>query len=613
MKHTSTYTCSIITQHSDTNTEIIFGGLCDLYSNNILTFNNIEGLINLCISNKIRRVYIHDFNYFCSYLYYYLLNNNIEYSNNGRMEQYSFRNPLNRIAYSDFVNSDGDTYMIKIIYNDGEIKHFVEFRSSKNKTRNKLCDLVHSFDIDISEVTDIDINCIDDHTIQLNDTDILTDDIKEICLTSAFALARILKILVDDGNTELTLTSDAVKRWIKLDAPNLGLFPALDLELDVKFRHAYCGGLIFNNPDMMYRHLGHGFIADISGLYPYVMRNFPMPFGQPEEADDLDIDFIYDECGDPVDVNIDYSKYWIAHVVIDATVKNKKIPCILNKPCDEDDPEAVIPSAARPVLYSYDTWITCFDLKCLYTNYNVTNISYIEAYTFKTRSGLFNKYIDHYDDIKRNSKGARREIAKLMLDSLYGRFGIKRDNFVYKPEINNNKINYTKHDADDHISKICYLPISLFITSIGRMIITTYANSCDYDKLAHVDTDCLQLLGDDIPDFLKPDFKNELGCMKLEAVFNDVLYCGPKTYIYNSVKVDDIYNTDLSLLDYNNFDVVTKMAGAPAEVQQQVGWHNFLSGGLVDGCICSKQLIGGLVRYNTKYKLVDINYNDEDF
>lgn len=50
----------------------------------------------------------------------------------------------------------------------------------------------------------------------------------------------------------------------------------------------------------------------------------------------------------------------------------------------------------------------------------------IQAYSY-SKYNLFDSYIDHFYDKKKNSTGANRFIAKMHLNQLYGYFGRKLD------------------------------------------------------------------------------------------------------------------------------------------------------------------------------------------
>jgi len=73
------------------------------------------------------------------------------------------------------------------------------------------------------------------------------------------------------------------------------------------------------------------------------------------------------------------------------------------------------------------------------------------SYKFKKGKGVFKSYVDYFYNIKRNSSNdVEKNIAKLMLNSLYGRFGMKDINSCIKIVANeehekniNKKYNYT--------------------------------------------------------------------------------------------------------------------------------------------------------------------------
>ena len=71
--------------------------------------------------------------------------------------------------------------------------------------------------------------------------------------------------------------------------------------------------------------------------------------------------------------------------------------------------------------------LTSVDLKLLFDNYDVWDITYIGGYKFRGETGLFSEYIDYWYDVKQKAKvegnKAMYHIAKLMLNSLYGKFG----------------------------------------------------------------------------------------------------------------------------------------------------------------------------------------------
>jgi hypothetical protein len=60
-------------------------------------------------------------------------------------------------------------------------------------------------------------------------------------------------------------------------------------------------------------------------------------------------------------------------------------------------------------------------------DYNNAKISIHYGYKFEKGKDVFKNFINHYFDLKKNSTNneGRKLLAKLMLNYLYGRFGLK--------------------------------------------------------------------------------------------------------------------------------------------------------------------------------------------
>ena len=506
------------------------------------------------MSNKIRNIYIQDFSYVASYLYYYLISNDIKYNDSNKF------NFDGRMAYTAFSSEGGAMYYIKLFFKDGQ-QFCCEFKSSRNKSMSLLRDLQTSFNIDI----DYEIND-DDNTLQLSSCDDLSDDIMENTCARAVALAHVMKKLLSSGNTKLTIGSDAMRQWQKLDGMHFPSMPRIDDELDSKFRLAYRGGFTWLNNIFKNKELGHGFVMDVNSLYPFVMRSFPLPCGEPHHTYEVPSNTLY-----------------IAHVIIhNATLKERGIPCISNMNRCDGSKGSVISNEYLEYIDNMEVWLTNFDLELVMINYNV-EITPIEYYYFDKVEGCFNNFIDTNYEVKKTSRGAKRQIAKLNLDSLYGRFGIKIGRHKTIPIIEDGVLKFVNSEVLKD-NTIRYLPMAIFITSIARYLIIRTALEI-IDRVVYIDTDGIHIVGDDIPDVF--DIGKELGEWKIEAEFNRAKYIGLKTYIHDEV----------------NGETVVKMSGAPEEVRKNINWDNFKTGTTVPGKIMMRSIPGGYVRYKTKYKI----------
>ena len=554
MDISSSYTLDVITRQDNNRTDICFGCLCNIKTDKLFVINSVDDIIGTIMSNKIRNIYIQDFSYVASYLYYYLISNNIKYNDSNKF------NFDGRMAYTAFSSEGGAMYYIKLFFKEGQ-QFCCEFKSSRNKSMSLLRDLQTSFNIDI----DYEIND-DDNTLQLSSCDDLSEDIMENTCARAVALAHVMKKLLSSGNTKLTIGSDAMRQWQKLDGMHFPSMPRIDDELDSKFRLAYRGGFTWLNDIFKNKELGHGFVMDVNSLYPFVMRSFPLPCGEPHHTYEVPSNTLY-----------------IAHVIIhNATLKERGIPCISNMNRCDGSKGSVISNEYLEYIDNMEVWLTNFDLELVMINYNV-EITPIEYYYFDKVEGCFDNFIDTNYEIKKTSRGAKRQIAKLNLDSLYGRFGIKIGRHKTMPIIEDGVLKFVNSEVLKD-NTIRYLPMAIFITSIARYLIIRTALEI-IDRVVYIDTDGIHIVGDDIPDVF--DIGKELGEWKIEAEFNRAKYIGLKTYIHDEV----------------NGETVVKMSGAPEEVRKNINWDNFKTGTTVPGKIMMRSIPGGYVRYKTKYKI----------
>jgi len=269
---------------------------------------------------------------------------------------------------------------------------------------------------------------------------------------------------------------------------------------------------------------------DVNSLYPYVMKNSPMPVGTP----------YYFE-GNIFDVDKDAFGFFNVKVVSPKHIKHPILQVRLNT---GDGVRTVCPIGSWSGMYFSE------EIK------NAEKYGYkfevLNGYLFE-KCYIFNGYVDFLYDIKRTSvqKSADYIISKLLLNSLYGRFGMSPeienhiiidsdcedeycDNDKYSVrdilEFNNGKelISYIKrsdYDIDYDKSVNISVAISSAITAYSRIHMSKFKNLDDI-ILFYSDTDSL--------DFSKPlnnkFIGEELGKLKLEHVFNKAVYLAPKVY-----------------------------------------------------------------------------------
>lgn len=209
-------------------------------------------------------------------------------------------------------------------------------------------------------------------------------------------------------------------------------------------------------------------------------------------------------------------------------------------------------------------------------------ITCIKGYSFE-RHNLFASYVEHFFTLKNVSKGYKRWFYKLMLNSLYGRFGMdlnstrlelvpydlnKREHEVLRIQNRFGKLNQALMDRGFIMTEVkntregrssLAWPYTRFVGHVGvASAITSYSRSFMYpfmvdEAVAYTDTDSL---------FTSKKLKSvgsDLGQFKLEAEFVDAIFLGPKTYI----------------LKHPDGSFTRKMAGLPREQQSRFSFQDF--------------------------------------
>lgn len=269
-------------------------------------------------------------------------------------------------------------------------------------------------------------------------------------------------------------------------------------------RKSYYGGRC----EVFKKHLDKGFYYDVNSLYPYVMT-LEMPSGYYYEVLEFEKDKIgFYNC----DVYIPENLYIPP---IPFKYKNKLI---------------------FPVGRLNDVYLTSAELNLLKS---LGGDYYIKSgIVFEYKKYIFKEFVDYYYKMKleaeKTENKSDRHIAKLFMNSLYGKFGQKRENEKYF-FIDNLNIDLLKNDIFlyDFDLNLYYnkqtskskniLPyLSSYITSLARVELYKHMQSVNFD-VYYCDTDSL---------FTKTQLKasSSLGALKLEGIVENFTFNAPKDY-----------------------------------------------------------------------------------
>lgn len=189
--------------------------------------------------------------------------------------------------------------------------------------------------------------------------------------------------------------------------------------------------------------------------------------------------------------------------------------------------------------------VTMTDYQLMKEHYELVNFEILGGCWFYSEIGLFDEYINKYKEIKQNSKGARRTLAKLFLNNLYGKMSSSPDS-SFKVAIMKEDGNLGFIEVKEMEKKPGYIPIGSAITSYARAFTIRAAQKNYYgvDKPGFIYADTDSVHCDLEPQDLKgiEVHPTEFCCWKLEAVWDKGLFVRQKTYIEHVVEEDVSYN-----------------------------------------------------------------------
>lgn len=324
-------------------------------------------------------------------------------------------------------------------------------------------------------------------------------------------------------------------------------------------------------------------VLDVNSLYPYVMYDKLLPFGEPEFFK-----------GKYVEDSV-YPLY-IQMITCEFEIKKNKIPTIQIKGNRSYFKENEYLESSE-----YETVclvLTNVDLKLFLEHYDVYNLTYISGWKFKGMTGMFKDYIDKWINEKNegtlNGNFGQRTLAKLMLNSLYGKLATQTKTQSKIPILGEDEIIHYTLDEEQEKDGI-YLPCGSFITAYAReKTIRTSQAIKDYslekygkDLYIYSDTDSIHttLPIEELKQFCEID-SVKLGAWKHEATFTKARFVRQKTYIE---EIDGKLNITC--------------AGLPARSYKNVTWDNFHEGFTCGDKLTFKHVKGGVILKETEFSI----------
>lgn len=371
-------------------------------------------------------------------------------------------------------------------------------------------------------------------------------------------MARALKEMFSRGLTKMTIASDAMNNFKDYFVGFRKKFPILPPEVDKDIRKSYRGGFTYVNDVWKEKTVGKGIVLDVNSLYPSCMCSpYPLPYGQPRFFKGK-----YEE--DPV-----YSLY-VQSFTCKFDIKPNKIPSVQIKNSLSFIPNEYVKSSNGEPITLY---LTKPDFELFMEQYDVKDLVYNGGWKFKQSIGMFDNYVNYWTEQKiqagKEGNAPLRQIAKLMLNSLYGKFGMSGTARQKSPILDHDGIVRFALLPEENRETIA-VAVASFITSYGRnkTIRTSQAirdftlKKYDEDRYFYSDTDSIHAnLSEEDLEELKDiididDYK--LGYWAKEAEFDRAIYIRQKCYVEEingklEVTVAGLPKYLAPLITYDNF------------------------------------------------------------
>ena len=630
-------------------TEVWASALVEFYTEDVIIHHSIGQTFELLQKQKVNTcVYYHNLKFDGSFWINYLLSIGLKQAfttdENGKITGMLDYKEYENEMFGYLISDMGQWYKILIKTND----HFIEIRDSLKLLPFSVKRIGESFGTKHKKLTmqyegNRFAGCV------------ITEDEKRYIANDVLVVKEGLEIMYKEGHNKLTIGSCCLSEYKQsIGKDDYALFhPNIyeDLIDEDKYgspsigeyvRKSYRGGWCYLVPEKAKKTMTNGVTADVNSLYPSMMSQesgnlYPVGHGTLIDLKST---------GMTPDAYISHTdNYYFIRLRTRFYIKNGYLPFISIKgnpmyPSNVSLKTSDIFSKKTGRYYkSYiditgkekpaivELTLTQTDYILLKEHYNLVDTEYLDMVEFKTAEpiDLFNKYIERYKTIKMTSKGAKRELAKLFLNNLYGKMASSTNSsFKVALKKDDESLGFCEVDQNDKIPG--YIPVGSAITSYARNFTIRAAQKnyhgenkrgfiyADTDSI-HCDLSPSELKGIRVDD-------NNFCCWKLESCWDTAWFVRAKTYIEHVVQenlkdIDPYYNIKCAgmpdkskslflhsvLQDLSEEDISKYHPVEQSFLREKRELKDFDYGLKVPGKLLPKQIKGGVLLCETWYEM----------
>ena len=619
-------------------TEVWAAAIVELYTENVFIFHSIDEFFNYVFSLPGNiALYFHNLKFDGFFILHYLidvlrwqpaLTDNSDPENLQNMEWLQEYRMKSR-TFKYMISERGQFYTIILKHG----RRFIEIRDSLKLLPFSVKEIGRSFDTKHKKLE------MGYKGLRFAGCDI-TEKEKEYIKNDVLVVKDALELMFNEGHSKLTIGAccmdefkrmtgrEQIAKWFpvltdhKLDAEKYGAADA-----DAYIRKSYKGGWCYLVPEKANKLFTDGLTLDVNSLYPYEMSSESgslYPVGDPIFFDGPEI---------PADA-LAADKYFFVRVRTRFYLKDKYLPTIqiknnyLYRPTEWLETSDILynnryyseyvdlDGVIKPALVTLT--FTQTDYYLFLEHYNVMDFEILDGCYFHTAFGIFDDYIEKYKKLKMESTGAKRTLAKLFLNNLYGKTATNKNSSW--------KYCYIRDDGvigmlpvAEYKKKVGYIPIGSAITSYARNYTIRAAQANYYGKYApgfiYADTDSIHI-NKPIEEIKGVTLDKKIfGCWDLERNWKSGIFARQKTYIeidddgYN-IKCAGLTDHCKDLLKYSLTgncpeDIFNSLTEREQKfVLQKRTIKDFKRGLKIPGKLTPKQIPGGVVLLDNDFTML---------
>lgn len=452
----------------------------------------------------------------------------------------------------------------------------------------------------------------------------LTEEEKEYIANDVLVVKEALEKMFSEGHDRMTIGSCCMAEFSELafhdTREKVQLFPDLKkvkcpvhgfTDADDYIRRSYHGGWCYvKHGEEGKIQAGHGTVCDVNSLYPSVMHSDSgniYPYGKPVWFKGAIPEKVLKETK-----NGKRRYYYFVRIRTRFYIKDGYLPTIQIKKSPLYNPRewlltsdfegeryVALPDGSlrecRPELV-----LTCTDFEMLSKHYNLEHLEILDGCYFYATDGMFDSYINKWAEVKQREKGAKRTIAKLFLNNLYGKMATSDDSSYKVFCLENDKLK--AHTYEEHDKKVGYIPVGSAITSYARQFTIT-AGQLNYKHFIYADTDSLHCLCEPDKIIGAPEHPTAFLHWKYESEWDKAIFTRQKTYIEHQTHTDrepcePFYNIKCAGMGANAKKVFER------ELTEGIKTlSDFKSGLVISGNLKARIIKGGTLLEEKEYKM----------